>query len=108
MNDLVQRLCQGEHRVEVTIRPERSLQALKECIDRGFVHIRFTDTRGGTELGVRLDKQAMDPIHPESLSETGTVRLVGGLTLNYEKVTCVADIDLSTFEGRGKLQPASA
>ena len=29
------------------------------------------------------------------------------LTLNYDKVKCVADIDLSTLEGKGYLVPVS-
>ena len=53
---LVERLSQGSHRVEASLRPDKTVQLLKECIDRGYVHIRFPDTRGGTELGVRLEQ----------------------------------------------------
>jgi len=36
-------------------------------------------------------------------SGTGSVRLVGNLTLNYDKVQLVADIDLASLKGTGYL-----
>ena len=104
-DDLVERLSRGEQPVEVTLHPEKDLQALKESLERGYVHIKFTGTRGGTELGVKLDAGSggLDEIDPES--PAGTLHLEGGLTLNYKKVRCIADIDLKTFEGRGRLEP---
>lgn len=105
MNDLVRRLSEGDHRVEVSLRPESTLKGLKECIDRGYVHIKFTETQGGTELGVRLDPAASDVSRVDFETPAGQVRLVGGLTLDYVKVRCVADIDLSTLAGTGHLEP---
>ena len=55
MNELVQRLSEREHPIEASLRPEKTATALKESIDRGYVHIKFTNTKGGTDLGVRLD-----------------------------------------------------
>jgi uncharacterized protein YbdZ (MbtH family) len=98
-DDLIERLSQGSHPVEASLRPEKSLQALKECIDRGYIHIKFTGTRGGTELGVALDRDAV-----AFDDRAGSVRLVGGLTLNYVKVRCVADLDLNTLDGQGRLE----
>ena len=57
---LVQRLAQGRHPIVVGLRPDKSVKALQESIDRGYVHIKFTATKGGTELGVRLDTAACD------------------------------------------------
>ena len=54
MNDLVKRLSEGSHEVEVSLRPERTVTLFKEMIDRGHVLIKFTQTNGGTELGVPL------------------------------------------------------
>lgn len=105
MNELVQRLAQGNHPVEVSLRPERTAQALKESIDRGVVHIKFTDTKGGTELGVRLDPEASNLQEADFDNQTGKVNLVGNLTLNYEKVRCLADLDLQTLAGQGHLEP---
>jgi hypothetical protein len=36
---------------------------------------------------------------------TGRIHLVGDLTLDMVKVQCIADIDLSTLQGRGHLRP---
>jgi uncharacterized protein YbdZ (MbtH family) len=105
---LVDRLCEGEHPVEATLRPEKSVKLFKESIDRNYVHIKFTDTQGGTELGVRLDPQKCDFAGADFENGTGTVHLEGGLTLDYVKVQCVADIDLASLTGQGHLVKVEA
>ncbi|GIH03449.1 hypothetical protein Rhe02_15160 [Rhizocola hellebori] len=100
---LVSRLSTGEHPVEVTIRPERTAAALREAIERGYVFIRFTQTEGGTELGVRLDLSACDLGGADFDTATGHVALAGDLTLDFEPVRCIADIDLATMTGFGHL-----
>jgi hypothetical protein len=101
MNDLVKRLTVAQD-VESS-RPDKSVAGLKESIDRDYVHILFKQT--GTELGVQLDRSACNFTEADFASGRGKIRLVGALTLNYEKVRCVADLDLSTCEGSGYLQP---
>ncbi|WP_416671512.1 MbtH domain protein [Egbenema bharatensis] len=105
MNELVQRLSQGNHPVEVSLRPKKTATALKERIDLGYIHIKFTNTQGGTELGVRLDPNACDWSQTDFDRPAGTIHLVGHLTLNYVKVKCIADVDLQTLEGQGHLEP---
>ena len=105
MNELVQRLSQGNHPVETSLRPEKTVAALKESIHRGYVHIKFTQTKGGTDLGVRLDPEESNLKEADFEHEAGKVHLVGNLTLNYVKVRCIADIDLKTLEGSGRLEP---
>ncbi len=108
MNELVQRLSQGNHPVEASLRPEKTVAALKESIDRAYVHIKFTSTKGGTELGVKLDSDASNFTEADFEHQTGKVHLVGDLTLNYVKVKCIADIDLETLAGSGHLEPIEA
>ncbi|MNI33480.1 hypothetical protein D3C81_1775510 [compost metagenome] len=103
MDELVMRLSTAKHPVE-TVRPEKTAGALKECIDRDYVHIMFTET--GTELGVQLDRSNCD-LNGDFQNGVGKIHIEGGLTLNYEKVRVVADIDLSTLEGEGNLVPVS-
>jgi hypothetical protein len=105
MDELVQRLSAGDHPVEISLRSDRTIDALKQQIDRGYVHIKFTGTRGGTEIGVQLDKDACELDAIDFAQGTGRAKFVGDLTLNYVKVRCIADIDVSTFEGSGRLQP---
>lgn len=104
-HDLVDRLSKGSHPVEVSLRPEKNLRAFKESIARRYVHIKFIDTKGGTELGVSIDGDAIDPRLADLNDPSGTVHLVGDLTLDYKKVRCHADIDLETLTGRGHLEP---
>lgn len=101
MDELVERLAKGDHPV-VTRRAE-SAEELKDSIDRGYVLVTFTDTRGGTELGIRLDEDATDLSAADFEQATGSVHLEGNLTLNYVKVRCVVDVDIATLEGKGHL-----
>jgi len=105
MNELVQRLSEGEHPIEANLRPDKTAAALKERIDLGYVHIKFTGTQGGTELSVKLDRNACDLSQADFDHQSGTVHLVGDLILNYVQVRCLADIDLTTLEGTGHLEP---
>ena len=101
---LPHRLSHGDHPVIVSLRPERTVAALKERLDLGFVHITFTDTRGGTELGFPIDKDALVLSGVDFESGTGRLQLSGPLTLDYVNVRCVADIDVATLSGQGHLE----
>jgi hypothetical protein len=104
MNDLVQRLSESSHPVEVVLRPERTTSALKQRIEEfGFVQIKFTDTKGGTELGLKLDKEACDVSAADFEQATGKVKQSGRLILDYVTVRCDTEIDLNTLGGTGRL-----
>jgi uncharacterized protein YbdZ (MbtH family) len=100
---LVERLCEGDHVVEVGLRPEKTAKSFKEAIDRDYIHIKFTQTKGGSELGVRLDRAGSDFSKADFESGSGTAHVEGNLTLDYVKVKCIADIDLSMLTGKGRL-----
>lgn len=104
MNELIKRLAEGEHPITVggSVRSLEELQ--KRLKDMGYVFIKFTDTRGGTDLGVRVDKTATDLSRADFERGTGSVHVEGTLTLDYVKVRCIADIDLVTLNGKGHLQ----
>jgi hypothetical protein len=104
VNDLVKRLSEGSHPVEVSLRPERTVKLFKEMLDRGHVLVKFTQTRGGTELGVPLDKTRSDLTQANFETETGKARVCGELTLDYVPVRVVAEIDLPSLEGSGHLE----
>ena len=59
MNDLVRRLSHDQP-VVASLRPEPTAAAFKAALERGYVHVLFTETRGGTELGVRVDPAHLD------------------------------------------------
>jgi hypothetical protein len=71
--------------------------------EMGYVLVKFTETRGGTELGFPLDREATDISGADFDNGTGTVHVEGNLTLNGDPVRCIADIDLSTLKGTGRL-----
>lgn len=103
MDDLVQRLTEGNH--PITIGGSKpSLEELRKRIEEiGYVFLKFTDTRGGTDIGVKVDRSASDLSQAHFEQQSGNVHIEGTLTLNYIKVRCVADIELATLYGRGHL-----
>ena|SRR5271166_251133 len=103
MSQLVGFLCAGEHPVEATPR-QKTRKAMNECIANGYVHIKFTDTRGGTELSFCVDRDRSDLRAAQNDDGIGEVRLVGDLTLDYVPVTCIATVDLATLQGKGRLE----
>lgn len=108
MSELVQKLSEGDHEIEVSIRPERTAAALKQCLDKGYVHLKFTQTRGGTDLYVPLDQEATDLSGGDFDGCKGSIQLIGKLNLDYTPVKCIARIDLATLAGRGHLEVVTA
>lgn len=104
MSELPHRLSQGDHRV--VYRPQRddATEELREAVDRRYVHVLFTETQGGTELGFRLDESRSDLSGADWEGRKGSVHLEGELTLDGVPVRCVADIDVGTAEGTGRLE----
>jgi uncharacterized protein YbdZ (MbtH family) len=102
-DDLVNSLLRGEHPITASLRPAMTARILKDRIDSGYVHLKFTATRGGTELGIRLDQEAIDLSQADFENQSGTVHLEGLLTLNFVRVRCLADLDLQTLTGKGRL-----
>src|SRR5258708_2526407 len=103
MNALVQKLSEGEHPVTLG-GPSPSLETFQQRLENpGYVFIKFTETQGGTDLGVRIDKDATDRTRANFAEGTGIVHVEGTLILNYVRVRCYADIDLQTLNGTGHL-----
>jgi hypothetical protein len=104
MSELPHKLSQGEHRVTYRAKRGDARTELKEAIERRYVHVLFTDTRGGTELGFPLDETRSEIAKADWQKGEGAVRLVGALKLDGVPVRCVANIDVSTVEGNGHLE----
>jgi hypothetical protein len=103
MDELTARLSDGTHEIAVG-GPQPTLEELQRRIDElGYVFIKFTGTRGGTDLGVRLDRSSCDLSEADFDAGAGTAHLEGTLTLNDDPVRCIADIDLATLRGTGRL-----
>lgn len=103
MSDLVQRLSQGDHKITYRPRGDDARSELRAAIERDYVHVLFTETRGGTELGFRPDRERSELSGANWEAGEGTVHLEGDLKLDGVPVRCVADLDLATVEGTGRL-----
>lgn len=101
MTDLVKRLSHGRH--PILAARAKSPEDLKASIERGFVLLKFTDTQGGTEVGVELDKARCVLDDADFAGGRGRIRLVGQLMLDYDQVELSAEIDLATLQGEGNL-----
>jgi hypothetical protein len=102
MDELTERL-----KVDLAVIIDRLDPTLEELRERTgdlvYVLIRFTETRGGTELAFPLDREATDLSVANFDTGIGTVHVEGNLTLDGDPFRCVADIDLARVKGTGRL-----
>ncbi len=103
INELVQRLSEGKHEVVIGHRDE-SYEEIKQRIEDGYIHIKFTQTMGGTELGINVDLNNTNLKELDFNKRAGLLHIEGTTNLNYNAVRCIADIDLATRKGEGCLQ----
>ena len=104
MDDLVERLSKKQP-IDFESRTE-TLDEIKERLtEMKFVFITFTETKGGTELGINVDPDLTKIENADFNKGEGVISVVGTCTLNYQKVRCIAEIDLSTKKGIGYLEP---
>ena len=103
MDSLVARLSKGKHKIVFEQRT-KGIEEVKERLENGFIFVTFTQTAGGTELGINLDKKSIDLNCADFIEGKGKVHLEGTCTLNYHKARCIADVDLETREGQGYLK----
>jgi hypothetical protein len=103
INELVQRLSKGKHEVKIAYRDE-SNEEIKKRAEDGYIHIKFIQTKGGTELGINLDLSSMNLKDLDFNKGEGMLHIEGTTNLNYNAVRCIADIDLRTRQGEGYLQ----
>jgi hypothetical protein len=103
MNELTERLTVEQPIIMGGADP--TVEELRERTgEMGYLLVKFTETRGGTELGFPLDRDATDLSGANFDEGTGTVHVEGHLTLNDDPVRCIADIDLVTLKGTGRLK----
>ena len=103
MNELTERLTVDQPIVMGGADP--TVKELRERTgEMGYVLVKFTQTRDGTELGFPLDRDATDISGADFDEGTGSVHVEGHLILNDDPVRCIADIDLATLKGTGRLK----
>jgi hypothetical protein len=102
INELVKRLSTNRHEVILGSRDE-SDEEIKQRIRDGYIHIKFTQTKGGTELGVEIDLKYTN-IKELDMDIKSLFHIEGITNINYNSVRCIADIDFETRKGEGYLQ----
>ena len=102
INELVKRLSTNRHEVILGSRDE-SDEEIKQRIRDGYIHIKFTQTKGGTELGVEIDLKNTN-IKELDMDIKSLFHIEGITNINYNSVRCIADIDFETRKGEGYLQ----
>jgi len=102
-DDLPRFLSTGSHPVEVSLRPARTVQGFRAAINRNYVHLKFVDTRGGTELGIELVSEQCRLEGADFDAARGAAHLEGNLVLDFVPMRCIADVDLATLSGSGRL-----
>jgi hypothetical protein len=101
MNELTQRLSVDQPVVMGGFEP--TVEELRDRVgEMGYLLIKFTETRGGTELGFPLDRDAADLSGANFDQGSGTVHVEGNLVLNDDPVRCIANLDLATLKGTGR------
>jgi len=103
INELVQKLSEGNHEVVIGYRSE-SYEDIKTRLQDGYMHIKFTQTRGGTELGINVDADTVNLEDVDFINGNGLLHIEGTINLNYNEVRCIADVDLKTRKGQGHLK----
>jgi len=106
VNELVKRLSEGKHEVVIGHRDE-PYEEIKERIEDGYIHIKFTKTRGGTELGINVDLNSTNVKDLDFTKGEGLLHIEGTTNLNYNAVRLIADIDLASRKGEGCLEVVS-
>lgn len=106
INELVKRLSEGKHEVVIGHRDE-PYEEIKERIEDGYIHIKFTQTRGGTELGINVDLNSTNVKDLDFTEGEGLLHIEGTTNLNYNAVRLIADIDLGSKKGEGYLKVIS-
>jgi Core binding factor beta subunit len=102
MNELTERLTTDQPIIMGGSNP--TVEELRERTgEMGYVLVKFTETRGGTELGFPLEREATDLSRANFEEGTGSVHVEGHLILNDDPVRCIANIDLATLKGTGRL-----
>jgi hypothetical protein len=108
MQNLVDRLSEQDGPVSFEDTAEPLPDIRRRITELGHVAVRFTATGGGTTLGMTVDPAATDLAGADFAAGTGRVHLEGTLVLDYTPVRCVADIDLVSRTGTGRLVPEPA
>ena len=105
---IVTRLATGEHPIELSSIVGHDVGSLRDAVRQGYLLLRFTDTRGGTELGISISRELSDLSALDHDYVNGRLHVVGDLILDSQPVRCHAYIDLPSLTASGYLASKGA
>ena len=97
-DDLVDRLCQKQQPVKLD--PQvRDIADILKCIDQSFIYIEFSQTEGGTIVGVQIKNFS------KKVDESGKEKafIDGYLNLNFTDLELKLEVDLLNMNANVKL-----
>ena len=107
-SELVEKLVAEDHAIEVCARDDAAekRQALVRAIGYDLVHVKFPHTKGGTEIGLRLQRDLCDDLDRVADPENGPerLRIVGDLTLDWVPIRVTAEFSLKSFAGTARVE----
>lgn len=106
MSELTDTLLSRRHPATAGGHDRSAAAFIDAIVARKHVLIRLPGTRGGTEVSFPLDERATDLSAADLRLGTGTVHLEGDLTVDFEVLRCVVEVDLATLAGSSVFQPA--
>ena len=80
-------------------REEPNSEIEERLADMKYIHVMFSNTKGGTELGINLDTESCDLTKVDFDKGKAKVHIEGTTNLNYCDVRCIADVDLENRKG---------
>ncbi|MBP3325579.1 MAG: hypothetical protein J6L77_04060 [Coprococcus sp.] len=97
MDTLVTFLISKQQPVRAVLKPDETLDEFVACMKRKFVNLVFTDTKGNTEIGIKI---AESSVKAEEIDDsTETIILRGECGLNFEKIKVKVELSLKDFAG---------
>jgi len=103
MSSTVVFLVNGIHPIS-TKPTDNDCKSFHTSLNRQYIHITFTDTAGGTCLGMRIDPNKTVFIDANFESELGSIEVEGICVLDYVRIKCFARINLQTLSGTASLE----
>lgn len=101
MDTLVAFLISKQQPVRVVLKPEETLEEFVACMERKFVNLLFTDTKGGTEIGITITETSLKADEIHNSAEIFTLQ--GECSLNFEKIKVKVDLALKDFTGSAEV-----
>jgi len=102
MDKLLHFLSQGDHPVKVILKPKETLDEFISCMERGFLNVLFSDTQGGTEVGIVISQSSLE--YGDIDQSTQNISIQGECGLNFNKIKISMELSLTDYTGLAQVR----